>query len=759
MRNRSLAAALLLISVSLMAADPVKKTAKPEIGDKVQVEWAGKKVDAEVIGFSGTGWIQVKFKMNNIDLTPTLPPDKIQPLAKGSAAKAKPAANAKPRTWTDKTGKFKIEAKFVELKDDQVTLERADGRTVSMALDKLSDEDQKAAKELAKQTADEENPFEPKGKDANPFEPAKGGAANDEKPTEADWSEAEQIVVNDPGAWALKIEAAAVSSKKLSTKAIMLGKGGASKSTSGTTGKSKAKSTGSPSSFFENFDSVIFNETRTEAFAVVVDKPPGQPQTIKIHRCDLTEGKSSEPLVLPATLKPVDIDSSGELLLARTDFFFGNKGIEGPTEVSLWQLDGKEIRHRITWNPNEPGNVHKQPPSLAKFVDSDHVLTLCFPSKLTLWDATKARAIYKMELTAGTSGAIAISPGHKYLAAPVNNGLYVFDALTGQTAGKVSGDPGPITALSFRPDGKQLAALSSQRLQIWDTETGDVYRDIYFSWPIHATKIDWVADGYVLVGGENLVDLERRIVLWQYQHDGGVVTNPNYGVVGGVFWHGLTSRDRTERGLFRAVLPNDDAKKMAASLKPDQLLAVKPGAVISLRLSVSGAPADQERVSSSLKSRLKDLGMIVANDSKVTLEVSTETGQTRQIEYRKFGAFGATEKATVTEQISRLRLVEQGKTLWEAVAISGAPFLIHMKQGESLQDALAPYQKPNLGFFDTARIPQYIARPHEKGAYGATSLTPQGMQPATVRPPPKTPEGQKPGQPNQTNPNNANFRT
>ncbi len=59
------------------------------------------------------------------------------------------------RSWTDKTGRFKIEAAFVGLENGSVELRRKDGRTVKVPLAKLSQADQ----DFVKQTL-EENPFE-----------------------------------------------------------------------------------------------------------------------------------------------------------------------------------------------------------------------------------------------------------------------------------------------------------------------------------------------------------------------------------------------------------------------------------------------------------------------------------------------------------------------------------------------------------------------------------------------------------------------
>lgn len=53
------------------------------------------------------------------------------------------------RKWTDATGKFTIDAEFVSLKDGNVTLKRKDGKEVTMALDRLSKDDQALAKKIA----------------------------------------------------------------------------------------------------------------------------------------------------------------------------------------------------------------------------------------------------------------------------------------------------------------------------------------------------------------------------------------------------------------------------------------------------------------------------------------------------------------------------------------------------------------------------------------------------------------------------------
>jgi hypothetical protein len=71
---------------------------------------------------------------------------------KEKAEKERQAAieEAKWRTWTDSTGKYKTEAKFGGVAFDKVTLIKRDGSKVQLPLAKLSDEDQKWIKQRNK---------------------------------------------------------------------------------------------------------------------------------------------------------------------------------------------------------------------------------------------------------------------------------------------------------------------------------------------------------------------------------------------------------------------------------------------------------------------------------------------------------------------------------------------------------------------------------------------------------------------------------
>jgi SLA1 homology domain 1, SHD1 len=55
------------------------------------------------------------------------------------------------RTWTDSTGKFKTEAVFIQRTGESLTLRKRDGKEITLAVSKLSDEDQMWIREHGKQ--------------------------------------------------------------------------------------------------------------------------------------------------------------------------------------------------------------------------------------------------------------------------------------------------------------------------------------------------------------------------------------------------------------------------------------------------------------------------------------------------------------------------------------------------------------------------------------------------------------------------------
>lgn len=146
------------------------KDAKP--GDYLEVRVNNEWRKCKVLSVSRTGrQIRVRVEGTGQTLNYTtdryreLPTDKPVPTKDGDKPAKngdKPAGDAKGdfRTWTDITGKFRVEAKYVAIENDAVKLVRKDGTTFSVPLAKLSEADQEFAKNIkTNMKADDDNPF------------------------------------------------------------------------------------------------------------------------------------------------------------------------------------------------------------------------------------------------------------------------------------------------------------------------------------------------------------------------------------------------------------------------------------------------------------------------------------------------------------------------------------------------------------------------------------------------------------------------
>ncbi len=123
-------------------------------GDAIHILWGSRWFTGKVVE---TAADKVKVHYDQYDATwdewATLdrvraakqPTSAASPAPPASTASAPAAPTSKLRTWTDTTGKFKIEAEFVAMEKGQVHLKKDDGTTIAVPFDKLSVADQEFA--------------------------------------------------------------------------------------------------------------------------------------------------------------------------------------------------------------------------------------------------------------------------------------------------------------------------------------------------------------------------------------------------------------------------------------------------------------------------------------------------------------------------------------------------------------------------------------------------------------------------------------
>ncbi|GEM_PF-3221926 len=390
----------------------------------------------------------------------------------------------------------------------------------------------------------------------------------------------------------------------------------------------------------------------------------------------------------------------------------------------------------------------------AMFVGNDRFITTGGQNgELYLWNAKSGKAIYHCAHT--RTGVPALSVNGKYLALSTGKDAVVIDAATGRGVADLPEPLASATHFAFSPSGKQLLATDGTTIWAVNLETGELYRDFTMPGSFSITSIACPADGYALLSNTALVDLERRSPLWKYELP---ANTPATVLSSGQLAYALDNDGRAAT-LVMASVPHAAVLK-AAQTMPESELLLKPGASISLQMNVNCTPDEQAKIMQNLTSQLEASQIKVTQGAMLQLILSLEQGKSEQREYGSGPSFGpfarAGEKVTITRKISRIRIEFQGRTIWEVVANSGEPGMMIMRRGnQSMQEAVDEQSKPNMGIFQTVRLPAYLVMPRNPMYMGASELSTRGFRDKKAEAEP-APEPTRPPRGNPNGPNRGN---
>ena len=182
-------------------------------------------------------------------------------------------------------------------------------------------------------------------------------------------------------------------------------------------------------------------------------------------------------------------------------------------------------------------------------------------------------------------------------------------------------------------------------------------------------------------------------------------------------------------GLVPAQLLQEEVLAAGRDLKPDDILALKPGAKVSLDVQVGGE--EQAKAEAALRAAVEQAGMQVATDSPIKLSARMVTGKSETKEYgRGFFNRENVEQVTVTEKHYEVELTIDGQSAWKQTTTMQpgfTPSVIWLKNGESAQQTVdRENAERSKGFGFNVSVPRYVVHPKYAGPLGTSKISLNG---------------------------------
>jgi WD40 repeat protein len=495
-------ALVLALAVSSAQVGLAQGKKAPEPGDAVEVSDFGEVKVGKVVEVIGNNAIfKVELEDGKIKPFPArnvrIPKNKAaaaRKIAEFGSSKGDNAPSAgvvgKSRTWSDKTGKFKIEASFVELKDGKVKLRKEDGKEVSVDLDKLSEADQEIAT-LSSQVGNK-----PVADPDNPFQESEGSGSKvaSSNEVQGDPDKAAKITLAAPASWSLTPDAPTGPGVKIPAKSIVL------------------PTRPSKDAFFEGPAGMAINSAKGHIWAMI-KQGHGKDAAMRVEVVDAVSGDPVTMFQPAKAFTLMGFSPSGETLCALNDDDFFKKN----ERVEVYKLVDKELAPVVSLRPYKGKDNWGVKVERALLIDDDHLLTMSDGGYVVVWEIPSAKPLWAVQLK-DWGAACALSPSGKQVALHDEAGLFFVEALTGKVLGKLDR---PATSdhnvrIAFRPEGQLFAYLAGMQLLVWDLQSGKpiVNEPGMHMQHGHTNTLAFGSDGQsLIVDDEYVIDPQRRIVI------------------------------------------------------------------------------------------------------------------------------------------------------------------------------------------------------------------------------------------------------
>jgi SLA1 homology domain 1, SHD1 len=583
------------------------------------------------------------------------------------------------REWSDSTGKFKIVAKLVEVKDGFAYLKTSSGKTTKIPVARLSKADQQLLDSS-------DSPFEmideTEVKGGTPTTATGAGVELSwSTPVIVDWDEVEQFVSQGNVDWNVKLPE------------------------NGRLGfQPKRAPLAKKMHGWEGMHSLAINPMSKRA-AVGYTASFTLPKPIsRVSIVDLESGKAIHSEQIEANCRPLAMLGNGSSIL-----MVGAGKMEeadSPDKLQIWKLNGKKIAKSAVWIPHPMektawGKQSNAAITAAYPINENLVLTIADHGYIVLWQFAARKPVWYGRLA--NNFAVAPNADRSLLAILDGQSLMIVKTETAEILGSTVVESGLKIAwprLCWSPSGKRIILTTNNDVRPLNVETGDWEQ--HFSVPSHGpiapNALSCPDEDYLLLDNRLLVHLPSKIQVCEYRDASAIE------VIGGTSFIGMMGDNG---GLLAvATFPHPSAKKLLESAKDDpSLFLIHPGTFVSI--DASGCGEFQAEVKANLEKAAKESGYVVAAGAEIQIKATVSGPKIEAISYIARGSY------VVNAYSSNARMIYNDKTLWEQTG-TNVPHMLMTRSGETIEQALQEAGKrPNIQFFAGLKFPEYMQKPKE----------------------------------------------
>jgi hypothetical protein len=372
------------------------------------------------------------------------------------------------------------------------------------------------------------------------------------------------------------------------------------------------------------------------------------------------------------------------------------------------------------------------------------------------WKLPEMKPIYSFKPKSGHTGICvdlthtpALSANRKTIVLEDNWGLYFYDTATGNPAGTIDFPVvvGPYTAStcanSFSPDGKFLLHTHSFGMSMFSLEetpkllwTRTKPQGMQNEVTVGMGVVEWVAPNYLLLKQKYLYDIEKQVIVWQYDVPAFTTTY----VAAGRYWlvrDEYTTRMASAKSgepyikhtLIDSVeLPARQVLDAVARVDPATMYAIKPGDKVSVSVTIKDEKLRQA-LTDYFSKQLRDNGMVVADGQPIKLVVSESALRPLETEYRGV-ITGATAKVRMEAMMATVEFTVEDRPIWIQQMPVGAPGQITLTKGMPADPAAVAGQAGIIDQgFRSIVLPKQVPAFRDPAGYGRSDLAPKPAKP------------------------------